>query len=57
MINIEIYLSNLRQLEDQYLDLISTFETHDDWVDFIANKLQEFANEVRSLSDNIDESK
>ena len=57
MINIEIYLSNLRQLEDQYLDLISTFETHDDWVDFIANKLQEFANEVRRLSDNIDESK
>ena len=57
MINIEIYLSNLRQLEDQHADLISTFETHDDWVDFIANKLQEFANEKRSLVDNIDESK
>ena len=57
MINIEIYLSNLRQLEDQHADLISTFETHDDWVDFIANKLQEFANEKRSRSDNIDESK
>ena len=57
MINIEIYLSNLKQLEDQFRNQNSTFETHDDWVDFIANKLQEFANEKRSLSDNIDESK
>ena len=53
MINIEIYLSNLKQLEDQFRNEKSTFETHDDWVDFIANKLQEFANEVRIVFDNI----
>ncbi len=57
MINIEIYLSNLRQLEDQFRNEKSTFETHDDWVDFIANKLQKFANEVRIVVDNIYESK
>lgn len=39
MINTEIYLSNLKQLEDQFQNLKSTFETHDDWVEFIANKL------------------
>lgn len=57
MINIEIYLSNLRQLEDQFQNLKSTFETHDDWVDFISNRMQVFANEVRVVYDNNNEYK
>ena len=57
MINIEIYLSNLRQLEDQFQNLKSTFETHDDWVDFISNRMQVFANEARVVYDNNNEYK
>jgi len=38
-INIEIYFNNLEATENKYQHLYSTFETHDDWVDFISDKL------------------
>ena len=38
-INTEIYFNNLIKTETEYQHLKSSFESHDDWVDFINNKL------------------
>jgi hypothetical protein len=38
-INTEIYFNNLIKTETEYQHLKPTFESHDDWVDFINNKL------------------
>jgi len=38
-INTEIYFNNLIKVENKYRHLYPTFESHDDWVDFINNKL------------------
>ena len=38
-INTEIYFNNLEATEMLYKHLYPTFESHDDWVDFINSKL------------------
>jgi hypothetical protein len=39
MLNTKIYFNNLIDTENKYKHLYPTFESHDDWVDFINNKL------------------
>ena len=52
--NQTIYFNNLIDLENKYSDIESTFENHDDWVNFINNRMQDFfTNLIRSVFDNI----
>ncbi len=37
--NQTIYFNNLIDLENKYSDIESTFENHDDWVNFINNRM------------------
>ena len=40
--NQTIYFNNLIDLENKYSGIESTFEDHDDWVNFINDRMQDF---------------
>ena len=38
-INVDLYFNFLNQVENKYLNLKPTFENHDDWVNFINDRM------------------